>query len=142
MHVLLEALEPIPGIDVNSLMDVMHGTEVVDQDIRDVKIVNQAKKIRNMNVALNRERGRVAALEEKMKKTKEELEAVSSAAARSAAMKGRKSKAQNRSEDGAPENATQQRKIEELRTKLDKTNAELRRTQKALAREVSAALLS
>ncbi len=31
MQTLLEALEPIPGIDVNSLMDVMHGSEVQDQ---------------------------------------------------------------------------------------------------------------
>ena len=136
---------------MNSLMDVMHGTEVVDQvrfsgrpsggscsrsqDIRDVKIVNQAKKIRNMNVALNRERGRVAALEEKVKKTKEELEVVSSAGARAAATKGRNSTPLTRSEEGV-ENATQQRKIEELRTRLDKVNAELRRTQKVLAREV------
>lgn len=128
LHVLLEALEPIPGIDVDALMDVMHGTEVVDHDIRDVKIVTQAKKIKSVTVKLNRERGKVASLEDKLKTVSEEAQA-----ALLAAKNEKKSIAET---EDTTETPSTSRKIEELRSKLDKTNAELRRTQKALAKEV------
>ncbi|KAH8052143.1 3-oxoacyl-[acyl-carrier-protein] reductase [Aureococcus anophagefferens] len=54
MGMMLEALAPIPGIDAQTLLraidDPIHG------DLRDQKIVQLAKKTRNVTVALTRER--------------------------------------------------------------------------------------
>ena len=48
LHVLMRAIEPIPGLDPEKFLDVMQGNEMVDQDYRDSKIVDLSKKLKNM----------------------------------------------------------------------------------------------
>ena len=54
--VLLECLEPIPGISAESIRKHLDNSSEDDADFRDSKIVALAKKNRNLMVSLNKER--------------------------------------------------------------------------------------
>lgn len=54
--VLLESLEPIPGISVESMRRHLDSNPEEGADFRDAKIVSLAKKNRNLTVILNKER--------------------------------------------------------------------------------------
>mmetsp|Transcript_27819 Transcript_27819/g.26639 ORF Transcript_27819/g.26639 Transcript_27819/m.26639 type:complete len:434 (-) Transcript_27819:338-1639(-) len=54
--ILLETLEPIPGINVESMRKHLESTPEDGADFRDAKIVSLAKKNRNLTVILNKER--------------------------------------------------------------------------------------
>lgn len=54
--VLLETLEPIPGVCVDSMRRHLDGDADNSTDFRDLKIVSLAKKNRNLIVMLNKER--------------------------------------------------------------------------------------
>ena len=54
--VLLECLEPIPGISAESIRKHLDNSTEADADFRDSKIVALAKKNRNLMVSLNKER--------------------------------------------------------------------------------------
>ena len=56
LQTLVEATAPVSGLDPERLLDVMQGTEMVDQDYRDAKIVELAKKSRSLNLSLQREK--------------------------------------------------------------------------------------
>lgn len=68
---LIAAIEPIPGMEPEKFLDIMQGGELVDQDPRDVKIVQLAKAKRNMNLALQKEKDRVHLLEGEIERLKE-----------------------------------------------------------------------
>ena len=96
--VLLESVEPVPGIHPEKLLKLIeNGNQNIDgvTDYRDVKIVALAKKCRNMNLALTKERSMVDKktrendeLNRQCESLKREIELISSAAARAAATKG------------------------------------------------------
>ena len=68
---MIAATEPIPGLDPDRLLDVRIGTEMVDQDARDLKIMQLAKKVRTVNLQLQREKARVSAVSEERDKYKD-----------------------------------------------------------------------
>jgi hypothetical protein len=56
--ILVESLEPIPGMDPRKYLDILAGNEDAP-DIRDAKIVSLAKKCRNLTLSLGKEKTRV-----------------------------------------------------------------------------------
>ncbi|CAN0552265.1 unnamed protein product [Ectocarpus sp. 8 AP-2014] len=63
---LVEALEPVPGLDPNAFLSVLHCGGDTDRgkdlDYRDVKIIQLAKRIRDRDAKLEKERARWAGL--------------------------------------------------------------------------------
>lgn len=59
---LVEALEPVPGLDPNAFLSVLHCGGDTDRgkdlDYRDVKIIQLAKRIRDRDAKLDKERTR------------------------------------------------------------------------------------
>lgn len=140
---LLAAVEPVPGMEPERYLDVMQGTEVVDQDPRDTKIIALAKTKRTLNVQLQKEQARVRALEAevgrlqeiadghvypKKMKSKEKAEA-KEAAADAAEMAEKVKAAESRSRQMSQQ-------VMQMRIKLDQQTKELKATQAALQREV------
>lgn len=126
LQVLLEALEPVPGLDAEAFMDVMHGSEMIDQDIRDAKIVHQAKKIKKLTVSMNKERGRTAAIQDKLERAQKEMEN----------METKKGDTEGSPTNGAQSAAKANRKVEEYRMKLENANEQLKQYHRALVKEV------
>jgi len=57
LGIMLHALEPIPGVDAEKLLNVVDERgEQLHHDMKDVKIVQMAKKIRQLTFELNKER--------------------------------------------------------------------------------------
>ena len=57
LGIMLNALEPIPGIDAEKLLEIVDERgEQVHHDMKDVKIINMAKKIRNLQYELNKQK--------------------------------------------------------------------------------------
>ncbi|KAF0694651.1 Aste57867_14490 [Aphanomyces stellatus] len=141
LHVLLDAIEPIPGLDVNTLKDVMVGGDLVDHDIRDVKIVHMAKKLRQLKVALNNQTTRGAGAAHKIA----ELEMALHEASENV-LKGQRQIQKLQLLGGAPEpkaekegnnpNVVPVKKFDELKQKLEALAIELKKTQRALQKEV------
>ena len=68
----LEAAKPIAGLNPKSLLNVvMPDGTLVDQDLRDVKIVHLAKKARRLQMKLNRSNACIVELERTVKEMKE-----------------------------------------------------------------------
>jgi len=147
---LLEGLEPIPGLDPERLLDVMEGTEVVDRDYRDVKIVQLAKKVRNLNVSRNAEKGRadkwkkqLTEAETEIAKLREELDKMASPAARAAALRTQQQQHQAGGESPASKGGKDQQKaailqhqVDDLKRKLYSQDKELKKVQRALQKEL------
>lgn len=59
---LVEALEPVPGLDPDAFISVLRGgsgaTRANDVDYRDVKVVHLAKRARALNARLEGEKAR------------------------------------------------------------------------------------
>ncbi|ETW08912.1 hypothetical protein, variant [Aphanomyces invadans] len=137
LQLMLEAMEPIPGLDVNSLRDVLQGAEVVDHDIRDVKIVHQAKKLRQAKIALNKEKvkgagasGRIAELEKQLHDAEENYHKSQRLVHK--LQLGEKPEPKPE----ATTNTVPLKKFEDLRVKYEAATIELKKTQRALQREV------
>jgi hypothetical protein len=146
LNVLVRAIEPIPGLDPEKLLDVMQGTEVVDHDYRDTKIVDLAKKNKSLGVELSKAKSAYKRVKEEMDHTKknlqnteEELEKLASPAARAAARNAAQSQATKR-EGGSPpkrsETAAAKQKLADTQVKLDLTQKEMKKMKRLLAREV------
>ena len=68
----LEAAKPIAGLNPKSLLNVvMPDGTLVDQDLRDVKIVHLAKKARRLQMKLNRSNACIVELERTVKEMKQ-----------------------------------------------------------------------
>ena len=53
LGVMLEALEPVPGVDAERLLEVIEGAPTeIDHDPRDMKIVHLSKKTRQLTVGI------------------------------------------------------------------------------------------
>jgi hypothetical protein len=144
LHVLMRAIEPIPGLDPERFLDVMHGSEMVDQDYRDAKILDLSKKLKNSNVQLQTHKSAskkmttdMSALQKELEKKKKELNAVASPAARAAALKSASENSQSPSKAHTPRGEVAiQKKVEDMRFKLDQKNAEVKKMQNVLQKEL------
>lgn len=95
---LLEALEPVPGLDAEKFLKLYDDNSDLIADYRDTKIVSLAKKCRKLTVALNKERSFAATSKERIddltkqnERLQKELDLVSSPAARAAAARSARS---------------------------------------------------
>jgi hypothetical protein len=144
LHVLMRAIEPIPGLDPERFLDVMQGSEMVDQDYRDAKILDLSKKLKNTNVQLQTHKVQSKKLttdldgaKKELEKAKRELDAVASPAARAAALKSASDNNQSPSKAHTPRGeAALQKKVEDMRFKLDQKNAEAKKMQNVLQKEL------
>ena len=58
MGIMLNALEPIPGVDAEKLLQALDPKgDPLHKDMKDVKIITMAKKLRGLQYELNKERG-------------------------------------------------------------------------------------
>ncbi|KDO20799.1 hypothetical protein SPRG_13615 [Saprolegnia parasitica CBS 223.65] len=140
LQLLLEAMEPVPGLDVDSFKDILQGSEIVDHDIRNVKIVHQAKKLRQATLAYNKEKTRVAAASAKMAELERAVEAaqtLQSKAERALQRLQQLPRPEAAKKVPSPEKEiAASKKLEELKLKCEAQAVELKRTQRALQREV------
>ena len=158
LEVVLQTMQPIPGLDPSALLDVLVNGERQEHDIRDLKIVEMAKKIRKVKAALERERATCTALRYEVQQVHlasdlaavgrgEDAGAVSSARARNAVFGAASPRARAKINAAAEASASakQQKqkkkqrprasKEDEYRAKLLEARAEVKRTQRALSRE-------
>ena len=56
LGIMLHALDPIPGVDAEKLLNVVNAKKGEHHDLRDEKIVSLAKKVRQLTFELNKER--------------------------------------------------------------------------------------
>ncbi|EQC40840.1 hypothetical protein SDRG_01907 [Saprolegnia diclina VS20] len=140
LQLLLEALEPIPGLDVDAFKDILQGSEIVDHDIRNVKIVHQAKKLRQATLAYNKEKTRAAAASTKMAEMERAVEAAQTLqlkAERALQRLQQQPRPDVAKKVPSPEKeVAASKKLEELKLKCEAQAVELKRTQRALQREV------
>ncbi|GMH70789.1 hypothetical protein TL16_g05495 [Triparma laevis f. inornata] len=95
LGIMLNALEPIPGVDAEKLLNVMNEKgEPVHNDMKDVKIIQMAKKIRNITYELNKQKGlgkkaeeTILMLDQELEKKQDEIDSLATPQARAAIMK-------------------------------------------------------
>lgn len=160
---LLEAMEPIPGIDPEKFLKLYAERDQVAAaagvkpdldlgvDYRDSKIVALAKKVRKVTMLLNKERatagGHKQAADElrgKVEKMQKELDALASPAARAAALRNMRAdiRAQDSEHDAAEvrqQLAAANKAAEEAKRKAAAAEAENKKLHRALARELGEA---
>ncbi|RLN87090.1 hypothetical protein BBJ28_00010943 [Nothophytophthora sp. Chile5] len=56
LQIQLEAQTPVPGLDVGAVQDILLDKDNIDHDVRDVKIMHQAKSLRALKRSLQREK--------------------------------------------------------------------------------------
>lgn len=153
--VLLEALEPVPGIDAEKVLNLYDKNNDLIADYRDTKIVSLAKKSRNLTVALNKEKtttmslkSKTDELQRKSEKLSKELEFLSSPAARAAALKSSRAAAANSSSGapGGPDAPTiesvkkdlhgAQKQVEDLRVRQQMMQEENKKLMRLLSKEL------
>lgn len=141
---LLEALEPVPGLDAEKFMSINDGTaDETLVDYRDSKIVQLAKKCRKLTVALNKERGQGAGskqfvndLKKKCEDLQNQLNMVASPAARAAAQREQKESKDDLSRDMQRELQQAQKQVDEWRKKCSQSQEEVKKLQRILTKEL------
>ena len=162
LETLISAMQPIPGLDPNSLLDVLVNGERQEHDIRDLKIVELAKKVRKIKAALQRERATATALRHEVQNVHlaadiaavergesaasvtaaREANAVFGAGERSPSFRARTKKVAAAAEASAEAAQAKKKrrprasKEDEYRSKLLAAQGEVKRTQRALAKEL------
>lgn len=141
---LLIAVEPIPGLDPSQLLDLMENGTVVDKDPRDAKILDLAKKNRNLSRALQKERLNNANLGRELEGIRQETESrllpqklrqqLDSADEMVAGPDETELQQQVKTQEQQLRQANQ--KAEALRVKLEHAQSEAKALQRALAKEV------
>ncbi|KAK1936650.1 Coiled-coil domain-containing protein 13 [Phytophthora citrophthora] len=160
LQIQLEAQTPVPGLDVDAVQDILLEKDNIEHDVRDVKIVHQAKTLRTLKRSLQREKQLAVdaakhcktldtsnrQLEEQVDTLKLKLQRFQ---ARAAAEKNNKKNnvdvpSQNQQPE-APETSSSdpsgnhgalKKLYEELKSKTAALQQELKKTQRALTREV------
>mmetsp|Transcript_23204 Transcript_23204/g.48170 ORF Transcript_23204/g.48170 Transcript_23204/m.48170 type:complete len:575 (+) Transcript_23204:107-1831(+) len=95
LGIMLNALEPIPGVDAEKLLSVLDERgEPVHSDMRDVKIIQMAKKIRNLQFEMNKQKNMnknaeeaILQLDQELEKKQAEIDTLATPQARAAIMK-------------------------------------------------------
>ncbi|CAM9105403.1 unnamed protein product [Ectocarpus sp. 13 AM-2016] len=141
---LVEALEPVPGLDPNAFLSVLHfggdtDRRKKDLDYRDVKIIQLAKRIRDRDAKLEKERAsclkarrEADVLSKELVACRRQLEIVSSAGPRLDTQPAAVSSLARI--DGNEERLRHQ--IVQLRNKLHEAQEEIKKTHRALSKEV------
>jgi hypothetical protein len=156
LGVMLEALEPAPGLDAEKLLDCLEGSDG-PMDPRDVKIVQLAKKSRNLVMENNKLREKAKLAEEKTKakeaecrELQKQLELMASPAARAALMKklvpgssspNKPKPLPNQTDAGSnsESNKRAEKELVEARHRVMKATEEARKLKSALHRELGLA---
>eukprot|EP00607_Mallomonas_marina_P010710 CAMPEP_0182421090 /NCGR_PEP_ID=MMETSP1167-20130531/6309_1 /TAXON_ID=2988 /ORGANISM="Mallomonas Sp, Strain CCMP3275" /LENGTH=419 /DNA_ID=CAMNT_0024597867 /DNA_START=12 /DNA_END=1272 /DNA_ORIENTATION=+ len=152
---LLEAIEPIPGLDPDKFLQAMEDPSGEGPtDFRDAKILQLAKKCRTLTVALNKERGgghskkqEIEDLQLRCEQLQKELNMVSSPAARAVMSKerekerererdGRENGGNEESKDMRKELQSAQKQVEDLRRKYHNSQEETKKYQRVLMKEL------
>lgn len=156
--VMLEALEPSPGVDPEKIRRAMvDGTEAEGVDFRDGKIVALAKKSHRLTMQLNKEKSVSDKLEQQLKQLRLDYESVNQQLALAKAMGGKDStskKEYNRHSQAleAQEDDKEvmhaaisslkkdlkesEKAVDELKRKLSQSNDENKQLSRALSREL------
>lgn len=156
--ILLEAVEPIPGMDANKYKHILENPGNESVDFRDSKIVSLAKKCRKLQLALTKEKSQCESQVAKMHelcqandRLQKELDALSGGAQSGSAISSgsakqsmpRKFEQEASLDDPAATIAGLQKElsvahkhIDELRRKLSSASDEVKALQRALAREL------
>lgn len=152
--VLLESLEPVPGVNPNRLKAISE--ERVDEsnaDLRDVKIVSLAKKSHNLTMLLNKERASNDKLEQELQEWRKRYDVLTQEldAAKTAVQVKADTKIYNRNTLAAAakkeeeDQSTQmmqktikesQKSVDDLKKKIKELTDENKNLSKALAREL------
>ncbi|EGZ27202.1 hypothetical protein PHYSODRAFT_472559 [Phytophthora sojae] len=126
LQIQLEAQAPVPGLDADAVQDILLEKDILEHDVRDVKIVHQAKTLRTLKRSLQHEK-QIAAdavkqcktFEAANKKLEDEVDT----------LKLKLQRFQARA-------AADKKLCEELKSKSTSLQQELKKTQRALVREV------
>ncbi|CAM9329264.1 unnamed protein product [Ectocarpus fasciculatus] len=140
---LVEALEPVPGLDPNAFLSVLHCGGDTDRgkdlDYRDVKIIQLAKRIRDRDAKLDKERTsclkarrEADVLAKELVACRRQLELVSSSGPRLDTQPA--DVLSSARIDGTEERLRQQ--VVLLRNKLHEAQEEVKKTYRALSKEV------
>ncbi|KAH7474124.1 Coiled-coil domain-containing protein 13 [Phytophthora ramorum] len=157
LQIQLEAQAPVPGLDVDAVQDILLEKDNIEHDVRDVKIVHQARMVRTLKLSLQREKQLAAdAIRQckEMKSTSTNLEEevdtlklkLQRFQARAAADKANPTGITNQSQlpelstpsltDGGNDSGALKKLCEELKSKNTALQQELKKIQRALVREV------
>lgn len=157
LQIQLEAQTPVPGLDVDAVQDILLEKDNIEHDVRDVKIVHQAKTLRALKRSLQREKQLAADADKQCKtmdatnrKLEEQVDILKLKLqrfqARDAAEKNNNVDvpSQNQqpetpetsSSDAGVNHGALKKLYEELKLKTATLQQELKKTQRALAREV------
>ncbi|KAG7400548.1 hypothetical protein PHYBOEH_005348 [Phytophthora boehmeriae] len=161
LQIQLEAQVPVPGMDIDTVQDILLDKDNVEHDVRDVKIVHQAKALRALKRSLQREKQLAGnatkeckLLEDINKKLEQEIDTLHLKLQRfqARAAAAEKSNGTNASPQGDSQNHTPgsptpctsdgsneagvRKLCEELKAKNVALQQELKKTQRALVREV------
>ncbi|KAL3669579.1 hypothetical protein V7S43_004964 [Phytophthora oleae] len=156
LQIQLEAQTPVPGLDVDAVQDILLEKDNIEHDVRDMKIVHQAKTLRALKRSLQREKQlavdaakQCKTLDATNRRLEDEVDTLKLKLqrfqARAAADKNNNVGAPNQnqqpetpetsSNDAGSSNALK-KLYEELKAKASALQQELKKTQRALAREV------
>jgi hypothetical protein len=134
---MMQALEPVPGLDPEKFMDVWVGGELVDQDYRDCKIVDQAKKLKHYKIELAKHKRKNGELLQSLEHAAIQMEEMQEQAAkRPMSRQPSPKKPSTGGGDSSGQVRDMSKKVEELRLKLEKKDADLKKTTRALKLEV------
>ncbi|KAG7386643.1 hypothetical protein PHYPSEUDO_015427 [Phytophthora pseudosyringae] len=157
LQIQIEAQTPVPGLDVDAVQDILLEKGNIEHDVRDVKIIHQAKTLRTLKRSLQREKQLSAdtakqckALETANKHLEEEVDTLKLKLqrfqARAAAEKTNHFGEANQTQRPEPptespsdsnnDGGTLKKLCEELKSKNTALQQELKKTQRALVREV------
>ncbi|KAF4319830.1 hypothetical protein G195_006725 [Phytophthora kernoviae 00238/432] len=162
LQIQLEAQIPVPGLDIDAVQDMLLDKDSVEHDVRDVKIVHQAKSLRALKRSFQREKQlagnatkQCKLLEATNKKLEQEVDTLQLKLQRFLARAAAAEK--NTNANGSPQDDSQnqhpgsptpstsdgsndtgilRKMCEELKSKNVALQQELKKTQRALVREV------
>jgi predicted RNase H-like nuclease (RuvC/YqgF family) len=153
--VLLESLEPVPGVDPNRVQGLAAGMIGEDQvDLRDAKIVSLAKKSHNLQMVVNKERAKSEKLSQEVEEARKRIQALNQElelqkAANLAASKPERVYNRHALVDEAKKNEEEEQKmqtqkqlkealrnLDDVKEKLKKANEDNKKLSKALEREI------
>ena len=134
--VLLETLEPIPGISVDSMRKRLDGHEEDGADFRDSKIVSLAKKNRNLTVMLNKERASADSRGIQIQQLTDKMQQLEKLGANVLRRDGNGNDLQQDALQTRREAAAANKLAEDLRRKLFQTSEENKKLTRALLNEL------
>eukprot|EP00941_MAST-03F_sp_MAST-3F-sp1_P006271 g6271.t1 len=128
LEILLEAMQPVPGVERKRLMGVIkpqNSDEEDEQDFRDVKIVSLAKKVRNLRVTVEKQKTKISKLERAVEEAEANAAAEAEAAELAAAREAQARKRNGNGDDGNDESNSNQADMKVLRLELRQSSKQV-----------------